>query len=93
MQKDKEKEEELKRIRIEYRKSVGNKLKEARVRAGYTQKDVCRIMKERGNYDMPQAVLSNYECGNRMPPMDTFALLAKIYKTTADELLDNKSPI
>ncbi|AVI27188.1 helix-turn-helix domain-containing protein [Bacillus velezensis] len=69
--------------------SLGERLKEARLKAGYkTQTEAAQKLKIR-----PQ-VLSNYEAGRRDPDTQTLKALAELYNVSADYLIGTeKKPI
>ena len=69
---------------------LGQKLKSARERSGFTQKDIANALQ------IQQPTYSQYESGTRLPSLETFARLVKLLGTSADFMLfggDEKSNI
>jgi transcriptional regulator with XRE-family HTH domain len=61
---------------------IGDKLKSARIAAGLSQLDVQEII------GMNNKTLSNYECEVSRPHAEEIAVLCKLYKISADEIID-----
>ncbi len=64
-----------------YRESFPEKIKKARLDAGYTQVQVAKIT------GISQAIISNMENGNREPSLENLAILADFYEVSIDWLL------
>ena len=60
---------------------MNNRLRQLRKAKGYTQ---IRVQMETG---IEQALLSNYESGERIPPTETLLKLADFYRVSVDYLL------
>jgi transcriptional regulator with XRE-family HTH domain len=65
-----------------YRKEVGRRLKEARIRAGIrTQSDAAKMLSNATEQTVEPSRIGNYEQGTRMPDPLTMKVLCGIYKT------------
>lgn len=64
-----------------YREVLPQKLKKARLEAGYTQKQVAEIT------GISQAIISNIENGNREPSIENLGILIDFYEVSADWIL------
>lgn len=64
-----------------YREMIPNKLKKARLRTGFTQKEVAKELK------MSQPCIAQYETGAREPDLETLAILADFYEVSTDWIL------
>lgn len=62
-------------------KDLKDKLKQARIENGFTQKQVAQQVGITPN------AIANYELGTREPSLDTLAQLCKCYGVSADYLL------
>ncbi len=63
------------------------KLKELRLKAKYTQKNIAEKL------DIPLNTYTQYELGNREPTVSTLIKIANIYNVSLDYLLENsKAP-
>lgn len=49
----------------EYYSRLGARLREARKSAGLTQKEICRLLREKFNLKYTQTMISKMECGKR----------------------------
>lgn len=63
-----------------YREQFPSRLKKAREKTGFTQREVS---KETG---IPQSTLANYEVGRTEPDIETIGLLAEFYNVSTDWL-------
>lgn len=66
------------------KQAVGEKLKSARMSAGFTQEELAKII------GVTKATISVYESGQREPPIKTLILLAKTLRISLDELFELK---
>lgn len=64
-----------------YRETFSQKIKQARINAGYTQKQVESITK------IKQDAISKYETGNLEPCIETIGILADFYCVSVDWLI------
>lgn len=64
-----------------YAEMFKDKIKSARIQAGYTQVQVAKLT------GISQAIISNMENGNREPSLENFGILADFYEVSADWLL------
>ena len=64
-----------------YRETLPQKLKKARIEAGYTQQQVAKIT------GISQAIISNIENGNREPSIENLGILIDFYEVSADWIL------
>lgn len=64
-----------------YSEHFPEKIKKARLDAGYTQLQVAKIT------GISQAILSNMENGNREPSLENLGILADFYEVSTDWLL------
>ena len=64
-----------------YREQLGEKLKNERKNAGYTQQQIASFLK------IPQNNISRYENGEREPDIETLGTLADFYEVSIDWLL------
>lgn len=64
-----------------YREILPQKLKKARMEAGYTQKQVEELT------GISQAIISNIENGNREPSIENLGILIDFYAVSADWIL------
>lgn len=63
------------------------KLKELRLKANYTQKNIAEML------NIPLNTYTQYELGNREPTVSTLTKIANIYNVSLDYLLENsKAP-
>ncbi len=67
-----------------YPKSFNDKLRKARLDAGYTQVQVADIL------GIGRSTLANYEVGRTEPDLNTLAQLADFYCVSVDWLLGTK---
>ncbi len=67
-----------------YQETFAEKLKKARQKTGFTQREVER---ETG---IKQATLASYEVGRTQPDIETLGILADFYEVSADWLLGTK---
>ena len=67
-----------------YEETFGQKLKQAREDAGYTQKDIELILGIKSN------TLSQYETGERQPKIEIIGKLADFYEISTDWLIGTK---
>ena len=68
-----------------YIESLNQKLKKAREKTGFTQREVA---KETG---IPQPTIARFESGNRIPDVEKLGILADFYGVSVDWLLGLKS--
>lgn len=61
--------------------TIGNKIKERRIKKGYTQEDLGKLL------DVGKAAICCYEKGIRKPTIDNLYQLVKILEISADELI------
>lgn len=61
-----------------------NNLKKARKKAGLTQFDIATLL------EIPQPQISRYEKGKNEIPLRYFIEMCKLYKASADEILELK---
>lgn len=64
-----------------YKETFHQKLKKARIEAGYTQQQISEITK------IPQNTLSRYETGEREPDIENLCILIDFYEVSADWIL------
>ncbi len=64
-----------------YSETFPQKIKQARIDAGYTQMQVSKIT------GISQAIISNMENGNREPSLENLGILADFYEVSTDWLL------
>lgn len=64
-----------------YRETLPQKIKKARLEAGYTQQQVAKIT------GISQAIISNIENGNREPSIENLGILIDFYEVSADWVL------
>lgn len=64
-----------------YRETLPQKMKKARLEAGYTQQQVAKIT------GISQAIISNIENGNREPSIENLGILIDFYEVSADWIL------
>lgn len=64
-----------------YREHFAEKIKKARIEAGYTQIQVSKIT------GISQAIISNIENGNREPSLENLGTLIDFYEVSADWIL------
>ena len=64
-----------------YKEIIPQRLKKARLEAGYTQKQISEIIK------IPQNNLCRYERGEREPDLETLCKLIDFYEVSADWIL------
>ncbi len=67
-----------------YAESFTSKLKHAREKTGFTQREVSR---ETG---IPQSTIANYETGRTQPDIENLGILADFYGVSLDWLLGTK---
>lgn len=67
-------------------KNIGLTLKQARENKNYTQKHVMELT------GINRKSLSGYENNVAEPDLNTFAILARLYNLSADEILEIKPP-
>ena len=67
-----------------YTEVLGQKLKNSRENAGYSQQEIEILLK------INQSTLSQYENGRRIPPIETIGKLADFYCVSVDWLLGTK---
>lgn len=64
-----------------YIEGFTSKLKKAREDAGYTQRDVARLL------NMKQSTIASYETGRTQPDIETLGKLADFYCVSVDWLI------
>lgn len=64
-----------------------NNLRNLRDEAGLTQEEVCLVLKESGCV-ISRSAYSKYETGSREMPVKVLILLAQLFKTTTDNILE-----
>lgn len=64
-----------------YKEQFHKKIKEARMRAGYTQKQITELT------GIPQSAISKIEKGNTEPSIETLGILIDFYEVSADWIL------
>lgn len=64
-----------------YKETFPQKIKKARIEAGYTQNQVADIT------GISQAIISNIENGNREPSLENLCILIDFYEVSADWVL------
>lgn len=64
-----------------YIESIPQKLKKARLTAGYTQKQISEML------GIPQNNICRYEKGERAPDLETLCRLIDFYEVSADWIL------
>ncbi len=79
--------------RQEYKKELGKRLKKARIEAGMTQEQAWERLETDYGYKSKKQLISSYERGYRMPPVDVLASLSKIYKKEIDEIVYKNKPL
>lgn len=67
-----------------YKETFGQKLRQARIEAGYTQQQIESITK------INQKNISKYENGKLEPNLETLGILADFYEVSVDWLLGTK---
>lgn len=67
-----------------YKESFIDRIKKARIDAGYTQNQVAEIT------GISQPILSNLETGEREPSLENLGVLADFYEVSVDWLLGTK---
>ncbi|MBD5451284.1 MAG: helix-turn-helix transcriptional regulator [Lachnospiraceae bacterium] len=67
-----------------YKESFVDRIKKARIDAGYTQNQVAEIT------GISQPILSNLETGEREPSLENLGVLADFYEVSVDWLLGTK---
>lgn len=67
-----------------YVETFAQKLAQARKDAGYTQRDIAKIL------NMKQATIASYETGRTQPDIETLGKLADFYAVSADWLIGTK---
>lgn len=67
-----------------YKESFVDRIKKARLDAGYTQNQVAEIT------GVSQQILSNLENGKREPSLENLGILADFYEVSVDWLLGTK---
>lgn len=65
--------------------NIGEKLKEKRVEANYTQKDLAEIL------HVSRQTISSWEVGRTYPDLDVLIAISNLYNTSLDELLKEDS--
>lgn len=65
-----------------YKESFPQKIKKARIEAGYTQVQVADLT------GISQSIISNIENGNREPSLETLGTLIDFYEVSADWVLN-----
>lgn len=68
-----------------YREVLPQRLKKARLDAGYTQKQVEEIT------GISQAIISNIEKGNREPNIENLGILIDLYEEKASYILGTRN--
>lgn len=63
--------------------SIGERLKELRLRAGYNKKEIAQFL------DMPYTTYNNYETDARDVGSETLRKISKFYNVSIDYLLEN----
>lgn len=64
-----------------YIETIPQKLKKARLEAGYTQKQISELL------GIPQNSVCRYETGEREPDLETLSKLIDFYEVSADWIL------
>lgn len=67
-----------------YAEGFASKLKKAREKTGFTQREVARETK------IPQSTLANYETGRTQPDIENLGILADFYEVSLDWLCGTK---
>ena len=67
-----------------YREGFPSKLKQAREKTGFTQREVAKETK------IPNSTLANYETGRTQPDLETIGILADFYGVSVDWLLGTR---
>lgn len=67
-----------------YRETFASRLKFAREKTGFTQREVSKETK------IPQSTIANYETGRTEPDIENLGILAEFYNTSTDWLLGIK---
>lgn len=62
-----------------------DKLRTARIKNGYSQRDVAKMLK------ISPSIVSGYETGERTPSVEILLSLAYLYKSSTDYLLGRRS--
>lgn len=65
---------------------LGNKIKELRIKAGYTQEELATIMRSRSGLATDRAVVSRWETGKQEPTITALKVLAFVLGVTMDDL-------
>lgn len=68
-----------------YREMLPQKLKKARINAGYTQKQVEDLT------GISQTIISNMENGNREPNIENLGILIDLYEEKASYILGTRN--
>jgi transcriptional regulator with XRE-family HTH domain len=64
-----------------YKETFSTKLKEARIKIGYTQLEVSKETK------IPRSTIANYETGRTEPDIESLGKLADLYGVSTDWLI------
>lgn len=64
-----------------YKEEFAQRIRKARIDAGYTQEQVCEITK------ISQPIMSNLELGKRKPSLENLCKLIDLYEVSADWVL------
>lgn len=67
-----------------YVETFAQKLAQARKDAGYTQREIAKIL------NMKQATIASYETGRTQPDIETLGKLADFYAVSVDWLIGTK---
>lgn len=70
-----------KKVKHMYSESFSNRLKKARINAGFTQEQTAL---ETG---IPRSTIANYERGRTQPDIENIGILANFYQTSTDWLI------
>ena len=65
---------------------VKNNLRKLREEKGLTQKDLCKLIAEKG-YVIERSTYSKYETGDRSIPCDFLIIISRFYETSTDNIL------
>ena len=73
-----------------YQESFASKLKHARAKSGFTQREVAKEV------NIPYSTLANYELGRTQPDVENMGILIDFYGISADWLIgtqgNNRAP-
>lgn len=66
---------------------INERLRELRIKSGYTQNQIARIL------NIDRSTYSYYEIGKTMPDVSSFVILAKVFNISISELLADESEL